>query len=53
MSCNFWGHKFGFWEEKRRGDIKINSKVVGFFLNQERKCLKCGYLEIDIQKVGP
>ena len=36
-------HKWTKWEKV--GDIKLQEKVVGF--TQERRCEKCGYVEVD------
>lgn len=54
MSC-FWSHKFGKWKKKAEGNISHKSVrdgeniVDGNWVDQERQCETCGFIEINTQ----
>lgn len=52
MSCLF-GHKFNKWVIKSRFEIgsEHNNTLYKIILIQERKCLKCDFIELNSQKV--
>lgn len=51
MSC-FWGHKFDAWKTVMEGDLLSprDSGVVGHSVIQMRKCLRCGYQQLNTQR---
>lgn len=52
-------HKWGMWQTIKEGTINLlsvfdNTKIKGYeFVNiQKRKCLKCGYEQINKQRIS-
>lgn len=41
-------HQWGRWEKLREGQASIETRVIGFWFYQERKCHRCGKVESDM-----
>jgi hypothetical protein len=42
--CWLW-HSWGEWKVDREGEIAIEHRVKGFYLEQSRQCLRCKVIE--------
>ncbi len=51
-SC-FWGHAWGRWKVMERVNIvrRDDKSIIGDRLVQERACERCGYTQLDKQRV--
>jgi hypothetical protein len=51
----WWGtkHDFAEWEIVEKGEVVRQIRgikvITGFFIQQQRKCKRCGYIQIDSQ----
>lgn len=47
----WWSHNFGKWSETGKGTLSNNETklMVGIWLQQQRVCEDCNFIEIDTQ----
>ena len=48
----FCWHKWSGWRETKRHEICISNVLVGIYVIQERKCEKCGRVQLSEERVG-
>ena len=39
-------HKWGKWRDIARGDVKVDGNFRGWYIRQERRCNRCGKVQL-------
>lgn len=42
-------HNWGQWADIARGEECLEGRVIGFYVRQERRCKRCGRIQIRIE----
>jgi hypothetical protein len=48
--CGFFLHRWGKWKDNMKGDINEEGRRIGSYIEQERRCINCGIVQLRMSK---